>query len=402
MFFHLHPTGSSYVREDIRCLHEANLLDCFFTTLGYSKEAFFAKIPFSAKIKNNLRRRAYDLPPSKIKAYPRIEIYRLLFGQRFYSVDRIYEYLDQKVSQVLKTLSPEALPKAIFGYEDGCLKTFQQAHKQRLTCFYHLPIAHWEYTQKILAEEGSRYPNWECTLRGRRDSEEKLRRKSEELKEADCIICPSQFVKDSLPSFIQKNKPCWIIPYGAPPVISPANKRPPAVKLKLLFVGALSQRKGLADLFSAIHLLKRNDIELTLLGSLCAPLKFYRSQLANFIYKPPCSNEEVLTQMSQCDVLVLPSLVEGRAIVQLEALQSGLPLIVTPHTGGEDLIEEGKTGFTIPIRSPRAIAEKIDWFADHRKELPFMREAALQKAKECSWYRYRQTLVQTIKTHLAL
>ena len=59
--------------------------------------------------------------------------------------------------------------------------------------------------------------------------------------------------------------------------------------------------------------------------------------------------------MMEHDALVLPSIVEGRALVQQEALSCGLPIIVTPNAGGEDLVEEGKTGHIIPIRSPQSI-----------------------------------------------
>ena len=35
-----------------------------------------------------------------------------------------------------------------------------------------------------------------------------------------------------------------------------------------------------------------------------------------------------------------------------------------------DLIEEGRTGFLVPIRSPEAIAEKISWFAGNQSRIP--------------------------------
>src|SRR6185295_9694510 len=101
--------------------------------------------------------------------------------------------------------------------------------------------------------------------------------------------------------------------------------------------------------------------------------------------------------MQNCDVLVLPSIVEGRALVQQEALSCGLPLIVTPNAGGEDLIEEGRTGFLIPIRSPEKIAETIEWFADNREALPAMREAARSKASEYTWQRYGEKVVGTVR-----
>ena len=121
----------------------------------------------------------------------------------------------------------------------------------------------------------------------------------------------------------------------------------------------MSQRKGLADLFEAMKLLKGEPVSLSILGQPSMPMEFYRRQLAEFEYFLPCSNKKVRAIMKEHDALVLPSIVEGRALVQQEALSCGLPIIVTPNTGGEDLIEEGITGYLVPIRSPEKIAEAI-------------------------------------------
>jgi glycosyltransferase involved in cell wall biosynthesis len=121
----------------------------------------------------------------------------------------------------------------------------------------------------------------------------------------------------------------------------------------------MSQRKGLADLFEAMKLLKGEPISLSILGQPSMPMEFYRKQFSEFEYFPPCSNQKVREIMKAHDALVLPSIVEGRALVQQEALSCGLPIIVTPNAGGEDLVEEGITGHLVPIRSPEKIAEAI-------------------------------------------
>ena len=97
--------------------------------------------------------------------------------------------------------------------------------------------------------------------------------------------------------------------------------------------------------------------------------------------------------MNKHDVLVLPSIVEGRALVQQEALASGLPLIITPNTGGEDLIENEKTGFVVPIRKPEKIAEKIEWFAKAQKTVSDMSRYCRQKAKEYAWSTYANSII---------
>ena len=147
--------------------------------------------------------------------------------------------------------------------------------------------------------------------------------------------------------------------------------------LRILFAGSLSQRKGLADLFTAVKALNTRHLELHVLGSPLAPMAFYRRNAPDFVYHPTCARPEVMELMRRCDVFCLPSILEGRALVQLEALGCGLPLIVTPNAGGEDLVQEGRTGFLVPIRNPQAVAAKLQWFLDHRAELPSMRSACL-------------------------
>jgi glycosyltransferase involved in cell wall biosynthesis len=87
-------------------------------------------------------------------------------------------------------------------------------------------------------------------------------------------------------------------------------------------------------------------------------------------------------------VLVLPSIVEGRALVQMEAMSCGLPIVVTPNAGAADLVEEGRTGFLVPIRAPEVLAERIGWIADHRDWAVDVRSAILDKARHCSWSLY--------------
>jgi len=291
----------------------------------------------------------------------------------------------------------------IYGYDDGCLETFRAAKKHGLKCFYDLPIAYWETVKKLLEEEKQRLPEWEPTLVGTRDSPAKLERKTEELALADLVICPSLFVLRSLPSAAAKNKPCIVAEFGSPPVNLNAVRREGegSCRLRVLFAGSLTQRKGLADVFAAMKLLKRQDVELIVMGSPIAPMEFYRNQYRDFTYMSTRPHREVLELMQSCDVLVLPSLAEGRALVQQEALANGLPLIITENTGGEDLIVPGETGFIVPIRSPDKIAEKISWLADHRDSLPAMRLAAVKKAEEYAWQRYTDRILSAITASLS-
>jgi glycosyltransferase involved in cell wall biosynthesis len=132
------------------------------------------------------------------------------------------------------------------------------------------------------------------------------------------------------------------------------------------------------------------------MGRLLRPLKWYR-QYANFIYEPPRPHDEVLRLMQTCDVLVLPSIVEGRALVQQEAMACGLPVIATRNAGADELIIEEETGFLVLIRSPEKIAERISWFVSNRPRIYCMCIAVQSRARELTWPDYGDKIVTAIR-----
>ena len=287
----------------------------------------------------------------------------------------------------------------VYAYEDGALATFTRARELGILRVYDLPIAYWETLRRLLGEERERLPEWAETLGGGlSDSQAKLERKTRELELADVVIVPSQFVADSLPEWARATKRVVISPFGSPeaavaavPVaaaphggeqgspgrqqschggtvggkaaavdgaakqqlrgvaateraqpatVSQRDNRTARRPLRVLFVGSMGQRKGLGDLMAAVRLLNRSDVELVCMGLLEAPMEFYQQQCPGFTYEKGRPHAEVLELMRSCDVFCLPSIVEGRALVMQEAMSQGLPIIITPNTGGADLVSD--------------------------------------------------------------
>ncbi|MFN3379569.1 MAG: glycosyltransferase family 4 protein, partial [Runella zeae] len=227
----------------------------------------------------------------------------------------------------------------------------------------------------------------------------KLERKSKELALADIIVTPSQFVVDSLPTWVNREK-VILSQFGSPVVSFTLQERTNYKKnhpLRVLFVGSMGQRKGLGDLFQAIKLLDTSEVELVVMGGLLEDISFYRNKFPNFVYEAPRSHPEVLALMRTCDVFCLPSIVEGRALVMQEAMSQGLPLIITPNTGGEDLVKEGETGFLVPIRSPEIIANRIQWFLENRDCINEMRRHAQEHAMLYTWENYSKRVINLIR-----
>ena len=401
-----HPTGNAFLRAVLEGLQQNNQLAEFHTTLSFAADDPLIRL-LPVSFAEELLRRQFSVQPEKIFVHPMKEFLRLVsprlglsflakHEEGFACTDAVYRDLDKSVAGRLRAIAATKQIKGVYAYEDAALETFSVASELGIKCFYDLPIAYWTTVQKLLTEEKDRLPDWEPTLGGTRDTQEKLIRKTEEALLADTIICPSKFVLQSLPENLLSNKTCLVAEFGTPDLVLPERIYNGNDKLRVLFAGSMGQRKGLADLFAAMKLLNRRDVELVVMGSPIVPMEFYRSQYADFIHEPTRPHKDVLQLMQTCDVFVLPSIVEGRALVQQEAMLCGLPLIATPNAGGEDLIDEGKTGFLVPIRSPQAIAEKIDWCANNKAYLKEMGSLARDKAKLYSWERYRKIILQTI------
>ncbi len=408
-----HATGNRNVRAVIAAIAGMECLHEFDTTLSFNSGAAWLKM-LPGGIRAECLRRSFLAPRQQVWTHPWREMARLVFTkiglQRclrhetgWASIDGVYRDFDKAVASRLQRTAKQKRISLVYAYEDGALATFRQAKALGLTCVYDLPIAYWETARRLLIEESLRLPAWAPTLKGGiQDSPEKLERKTQELELADIVVGPGSFVEGSLPAWA-KEKKIVMVPFGSPePAKGEKEVRQTGFKkpLRVLFAGSMSQRKGLGDLFAAMHLLNRSDIELVVMGSPEAPMEFYRKEYPGFIYEPGRPNQQVLALMQTCDVFCLPSIVEGRALVMQEAMSQGLPLIITPNTGGEDLIkQDNSTGFLVPIRSPEMIAENLHWMLENRAATMEMGKKAKQYAAEYTWKKYGDSIINAIKDY---
>ena len=97
------------------------------------------------------------------------------------------------------------------------------------------------------------------------------------------------------------------------------------------------------------------------------------------------------------DVFVLPSLGEGLAQVGIEAMSSGLPIIVTENSGVNDLIKTGKEGMIIPVSDTNALYEAMKWFVDNKSEISKMGKYAYETAQKYTWNYYERNVCKAIK-----
>jgi alpha-maltose-1-phosphate synthase len=409
-----HPTGNANVRQAALALAEAGILAEFQTCLAPNASAlgrWIEKLPGSAE----LRRR--HVPAALIpftKQRPHLEAARLLAARAgftswithetgFASVDAVYRDLDAEVSRNLRA-QPASLT-GVYCYEDGALQTFRTAKELGIATYLETPTAHWRFVNQLCCEEGDRLPGWSGTLPALRDSPAKLARKDEELCLADHIIVPSEFTKATLfdvPFSIASPR---VVPYGCPPVqtevvADDAGRESKRNPLRVLFVGGVTQLKGMYELFRAAETLK-DRVSLTIVGNRVGQSGARDEHLSRHRWIPSLSNAEVLGLMEEHDVFVFPSLSDGFGLVVGEALSQGLPVIATAHAGASTLLSHGRDGFIVPIRDWEAIATHLETLDKDRELLSQMRQNAFATATRNSWSEYRRRLIEVVSQQAA-
>lgn len=406
----IHPTGNANVRGVLTGLYRDNMLATYYTTIGYASENRILKM-LPHFVTDILNRRSYNIPQNLIINHPYSEIFRLLNSYcclknssplRVRSaIDNIYYKLDHHLAKDIESDIIPNVTKVIYGYEDGSLNSFKAAKKRGLINIYDLPIGYWRAGHEIFFEEAELQPQWSITIPALNEPENKLVRKDEELALADHIFVASSFTRETLNKAPTIHAQVEVISYGAPPPVSHVPfARAEGKPLRALFVGGLSQRKGISYLFDAIASLK-GMMDLTVIGRRPVGCEALDKHLDHHTWIASLPHHHILEIMCQNDVLVFPSLFEGFGLVILEALSQGIPVITTPHTAGPDLLTDGEDGFIVPIRSSEAIAEKLELLYRDCDLLEEMKKNALKKSREYTWQHYRGQLVSSIKSFIS-
>lgn len=215
------------------------------------------------------------------------------------------------------------------------------------------------------------------------------------------IMVPSTYVRDSfdneeLKKKIFINKLC--VNLG---LFYKKNQIKDKSKLKIIYVGAISLQKGVHYLIEAVNelLCEGIKLELNLIGKIDYELrsfmkKFYSKNIILTGYIP---RHKLVDFYNSSHLFVMPSIQDGMATVQLEALACGLPIISTKSSGGEDLIQNGKTGFIINSGNISELKEKILFFYEDRVALEQMSINAQNLSNnEFRWSNYVERLLKKI------
>lgn len=283
---------------------------------------------------------------------------------------------------------------AFLFYSGAGLETLKALKPTRTVGVLEAVNTHVLVQERILREEHERL---RLPLRGFHRRE--VARRVRECEMADGIICPSTFARQS---FLEQGiEPARVrtVPFGVefPPVGGPVER--PSGVFRVLFVGQISVRKGLRYLFEAFKKFQHPKKELWIVGPRTGQTGI------EDVTPPPetkflgvLKGDALARAYRSCHVFVLPTIEEGLALVMGEALSHGLPVIATENSGAADLFSDGSIGFHVPIRSPEAIAGRLQLLADNRDLLEEMSSRAGKPGGGLrTWETAGQNLVETVR-----
>jgi glycosyltransferase involved in cell wall biosynthesis len=162
----------------------------------------------------------------------------------------------------------------------------------------------------------------------------------------------------------------------------------------LLFVGRITPDKGLDVLLRSLRHVKRS-VRLTIIGPVNKnyDLNYYRIIL-DLIKKETAKGKHKIEYLGSVDkttlikcyqmasIFILPSIYEPFAVVLLEAMSCGTPVIATYTGGVPEVVVNQKNGLLVPVNAPLKLAEAIDYMMENKDIRTAFGKASRERVKE--------------------
>ncbi len=187
----------------------------------------------------------------------------------------------------------------------------------------------------------------------------------------------------------------------------PARRSSQPAEINILCVGRLIERKGQHHLLRAFAALRVQypKCYLTLVGTGDAESSLKRlaselniSETVNFAGFLAHSQMPAIYQ--RADIFVLPSQSEGMSIALLEALSSGLPVIVTDTGGTDELIQAGINGLIVKWGAVNELKSALTCLIQDTQRRAVMGEASRRMVLKYSWAEIAKQYVEAMQSVL--
>ena len=221
--------------------------------------------------------------------------------------------------------------------------------------------------ERILAEETAREP--ELAAEWHPAPPEYWAFWREECKLADRIVVNSEWSREGLIRGGVPNEKISVIPLAYEPATSSGRftePRAPRVypdhftadrPLRVLFLGLINLRKGIARLLEAARILRDEPVEFWMVGPVEIANASTNANGGRVKWFGAVTRNQAGGFYTNADLFILPTLSDGFAITQLEAQAHGLPIIASKNCG--EVVENGVNGIILDEPSAACIAHAL-------------------------------------------
>ena len=275
-------------------------------------------------------------------------------------------------------------------------RTFRKAKKLGISVYFIPGNPEDNYIAEIVKEENDRY-----TLR--EDDAYTYKRRldyyNRSLRQVDRIVTFSSVIQSSYEAAGYGHKIMNVRGYLKPEIPTRQLNVPSNDKVfKVSFLAYAVLLKGLQYLLDAWKELQNEDMELHIGGVIDKNVqKIINSEysgLKNVFYHGKIT--DVHSFFADKSVYILPSLIDGAPVTVLEAMQNGVPPIVSENCGTKDILEEGETGWIVPIRSAECIKSKVLEAFQAREQTKLMGKRAHQRISGYDMNNFAKELADNI------
>lgn len=401
-----HPGAASSVYELAAATAGLGRPTRFETGFYYDGEGSLARLvgrlpqPLRAKVERELRRRSFPgIAGVEVLGHPLLELAYVATARAVptkpHLTSQVMHWRNRQFDAAVARRIRRERPAAVIGHDTSTIRAIRAARKVGTVAIVNQLIGHQAIGEAILKEEAALQPLWADSLHAGSPAWLVEQCLAESL-EADHILAPSDYVRRTLLDIGVQPDRIHLLPFGVrldrfrPPDAKPADTKLRDGKLRLIYVGQISQRKGLAYLLEALKRLADPRIELTLVGGLVGEGRGLKQYEGLYRHVRNVPHAEVARLIQQADLCVYPSLHEGSALAIMEAMACGLPAITTLNSGS--LVRDGIEGYIVPIRDADEIAARIAKLRDDRTLLAALGRAARVRVEDYSWDAYRGRL----------
>lgn len=404
-----HPGSNHLAYQMVAALQKAGYDASFETGLFWTGTGLLAKLtgvlPASlrAKVERELKRRTHPgVDPARVSFLPFPELMYVASTRLGLSAERQLAAIawrnDVFDAQFAQRVLAER-PRFTIGHDSSALAAQRATQSYGGLAILNQVIGHIRSGLDLFAEEARRAPEFAETLP--LPPARVIEQCATEAREADRVIVPSDYVRDTMVANGTEASRVFVLPYGVDTqrFRPPERPREPDGKFRVLFVGALTQRKGIKYLLEAAKRAGIKGLELVCVGKLAgSPAAFapYEGVLRHVRHVP---FHEVHRLFQIADVFAYPSLHEGSAFASYEALASGLPVVCTPNTGA--VVRDAREGFIVPVRDVDALVERLRLLARDPDLRARMALAARARAEDFTWAHYGARLAAWLDAQLS-